>query len=103
MIILSLYSRDHRNKGHTMYRRAHPSSDSQKRRLRPLVSNECGICDHRRERRRDPSVLGVVSPRSPRNDLRKVVLVEDSRSTRREVGCIKPLSRTNTLTLFITE
>ena len=33
----------------------------------------------------------------------KLVLFEDFKSTRREVGCIKPLSRTNTLTLFITE
>ena len=93
--------------GHTMYRRAHPSSDFQKRRFRPLVSKECGICDHRRERWRDPCVVGVEktrgSPRRPRNDIRRVVLVEDSKSTRREVGCIKPLTRTNTLTLFIIE
>ena len=93
--------------GHTMYRRAHPSSDFQKRRFRPLVSKECGICDHRRERWRDPCVAGVEktrgSPRRPRNDIRRVVLVEDSKSTRREVGCIKPLTRTNTLTLFIIE
>ena len=33
----------------------------------------------------------------------RVVLLEDSKSTRQEVGCIKPLSRTNTLTLFIIE
>ena len=90
-----------------MYRRAHPRSDFQKRRFRPLVSKECGICDHRRERWRDPCVVGVEktrgSPRRPRNDLRSVVLVEDSKSTRREDGCIKPLTRTNTLTLFIIE
>ena len=92
------------DEGHTVYRRAHPSSDLQKCRFRLFVSNECGICGHRCERWHDPSVVRVVSPRRPRNDLRKVVLVEDSKSTRREVRCIKPLSRTNTSnTLFITE
>ena len=55
------------------------------------------------KRWRDPSVVGVVSLRGSRNDLRKVVLFEDSKSTRREVGCIKPLSRTDTLILFIAE
>ena len=55
------------------------------------------------KRWRDPSVVGVVSLRGSRNDLRKVVLFEDSKSTRREIGCIKPLSRTDTLILFIAE
>ena len=51
------------DEGHTMYRRA-SSSDFQKRRFRLVVSKECGICDHRRERWRDPSVVGL----SPRED-----------------------------------
>ena len=42
------------------------TSDFQKRRFRPVVSKECGICDHRR----DPSVVAIVFPRRPRNDLR---------------------------------
>ena len=58
------------DEGHIMYRRAHPSSDFQKRRLRFVVSKECGIRDHRHERWRDPSVVGIVSPRRQRNDLR---------------------------------
>ena len=74
------------DEGHTMYRRVHSSSDFQKRRFRPLVSKECGIYDHRRKWWRDPSVVGVVSPRRSRNDLRRGVLFEDSKSTRREVG-----------------
>ena len=71
--------------------------------VRCFIHKEGGIRDHTRERWRDPSVMRVVSPRRPKNDRRAVSPFEDSNNTRREVGWIKPLSRTNMLTLFITE
>ena len=68
--------------------------------VRCFIHKEGDILDHRREPQRDPSVVRIVTPRRPR----KIKdLIKDSKSTCREVGCTKQLSRTNTLTLFITE
>ena len=64
---------------HTMYRRAHSCHQAASSRnidFGPLFHphKERGIRDHRRERWRDPSVEGVVSPRRQRNDRWRISL-----------------------------
>ena len=90
--------------GHTIYRRAHGRHQAATSRnvdcllFRSVVSKECGICDHRRERWRDPSVVGVVSPRRPRNDPRsKQSFLKILRAHIERSGCktAKPNERVN--------
>ena len=62
-----------------------------------FIHKEDGILDRRRERWRDPSVVGVVSPRRPRNDLRsgrsflKILRAQVERSN----GCTNKVAKPN--------
>ena len=65
---------------YTMYRQAHSCHQAASSRnvdFGPLFHphKEGGIRDRRRERWRDPSVVGVVSPRRQRNDRRAISLI----------------------------
>ena len=73
-----------------MYRRAHSCRQTATSRnvdFGPLFhpQRRRHMCDHRREWWHDPSVMGVVSPRRPKNDLR-AVLFKDSKSTHSKIG-----------------
>ena len=87
---------------HAMYRRARSCRQAATfRNFGPLFQKNAAYVIIRW---RDSSVARVVS-REDQETRSKVeaVLFADTKSTRREVGCIKPLSSTNTLTLSITE
>ena len=63
------------DEGHKMYRRivvAIQRLPETSISVRCFIRKESGIRGHRRERWRDPSVVGIVCPRRPRNDLKSV-------------------------------